>query len=69
MQLDIRIPIGLLFAVIGAVLVLFGLTTDPAIYEVHSLGHNVNVGWGLILLVFGILMLGLAYRRRRGDDG
>ena len=31
-------------------------------YEVHSLGVNVNLGWGCVLLVFGLLMLALAYR-------
>jgi hypothetical protein len=65
MQLDIRIPIGLLFVVIGAVLASFGLATDSVIYETHSLGHNINLGWGLILLVFGGVMLALAYRSRR----
>jgi len=34
-------------------------------YEVHSLGVNVNLGWGCVLLVFDLLMLALAYRARR----
>lgn len=37
MGLDIRLPIGLLFVLLGAVLVLYGLAADPAIY-VRSLG-------------------------------
>jgi hypothetical protein len=56
MGLDIRLPIGLLFTLLGAVLVGFGLLSDPAIYE-RSLGHNVNLDWGVVLLVFGVVML------------
>ena len=55
MNLDIRLPIGLLFTFLGVLLVLYGLATQftqPAIYE-RSLGINVNLWWGLALLVFG----------------
>ena len=52
MQLDIRLPIGVLFAVIGIMLVVFGATSDAAIYQ-RSLGHNVNLWWGVLLFVFG----------------
>jgi hypothetical protein len=55
MKLDIRIPIGLMFAVIGAMLALYGLFADTAIYE-RSLGINVNVWWGIVLLAFGLAM-------------
>ncbi len=65
MQLDVRIPIGLLFVIFGAILVGFGLLSDPAIYQAHSLGHNLNLGWGLVLLAFGTAMLALAYRGRK----
>ena len=61
MSLDIRIPIGLMFGIMGAILVVFGLVSDPKLYE-RSLGVNVNLGWGCVLLVFSTLMLGLAYR-------
>ncbi len=60
MSLDIRIPIGLLFGIIGAILLVYGrFFADPAIY-VHSLGFNVNFWWGAVLLAFGLMMLGLA---------
>lgn len=62
MTLDIRIPTGLLFAIIGVILVVFGLVSDPQIYE-RSLGHNVNLWWGLVLVLFGLVNLGLAWRR------
>jgi uncharacterized membrane protein len=63
MNLDIRIPIGLMFGVIGALLAAFGLFwADKAIYEKHSLGININLWWGLILLAFGVVMFLLGRR-------
>ncbi|HYD55208.1 MAG TPA: hypothetical protein VEA99_21415 [Gemmatimonadaceae bacterium] len=62
MGLDIRFPIGLMFSILGAMLVLYGLLSDPAIYA-RSFGHNVNLIWGLVVLVFG---LGMLYFGRRG---
>jgi hypothetical protein len=64
MTLDIRTPIGYFFALIGAVLIVFGLVSDRAIYE-RSLGINVNLWWGAVLLVFGLFMLALARRAVR----
>ena len=64
MGLDIRRPLGLLFALLGALLVAFGLTSDRAIYQ-RSLGYNVNVAWGLCLLAFGLVCLLLARRGSR----
>ena len=65
MDLDVRFPIGLMFSVFGVLLAVFGLVSDPGIYEAHSLGINVNLDWGLVLLLFGVAMLGLAIRARR----
>ena len=56
MRLDVRLPIGLLFSAIGLALVIYGLASDPAIYA-KSLGTNVNLWWGLVLLAFGATML------------
>jgi protein-S-isoprenylcysteine O-methyltransferase Ste14 len=63
MGLDIRWPIGLMFSLIGALLVICGLVTgsDAEMYK-RSLNINVNLYWGLLLLVFGIAMLTLAWR-------
>jgi len=63
-RLDIRLPIGVLFTLLGALLVVYGLASDPRIYQ-RSLGLNVNLGWGLVLLVFGLLMWGLARLGRK----
>ena len=54
MGLDIRWPIGLMFTLIGALLVVFGLAKGT---ESTSLGININLVWGVVLLVFGVLML------------
>jgi hypothetical protein len=61
MNLDLRYPIGLMFTIDGALLLGFGVLSDRAIYE-RSLGINVNLWWGLALLVFGVVMLTLAIR-------
>jgi hypothetical protein len=62
MNFDLRLPIGLLFAIYGIVLAGFGLLGDDAIYE-KSLGININLLWGAVMLVFGLLMLLPAWRR------
>jgi len=64
MGLDIRTPMGLMFAIFGALLLVYGLASDPALYT-RSLGINVNRDWGLVLLVFGATMLWLG-RRAKG---
>ena len=64
MNLDLRLPIGLMFTIIGALLSIFGMMSDTAIYT-RSLGINVNLWWGLVLLLFGLGMLGLALRARQ----
>jgi hypothetical protein len=61
MRLDIRLPIGVMFALLGALLGIYGLVSDKAIYE-RSLGINVNLWWGLILLAFGAVMYLLSRR-------
>jgi hypothetical protein len=62
MNVDLRFPLGLLFFVFGVMLTLFGLFTDRATYE-RSLFINVNLWWGLVLLVFGGLMFFAAWRK------
>lgn len=63
MNLDLRLPIGLMFTIFGAMLTGFGLVSDPTIYA-RSLGINMNLWWGLVLLLFGLIMLGLALKGR-----
>ncbi len=59
MRLDVRLPIGGMFTFIGALLAIYGLVSDKAIYN-RSLNININLWWGLVMLVFGVLMLVLA---------
>jgi putative Mn2+ efflux pump MntP len=68
MKLDIRLPIGLMFGLFGAILVVYGLVSGRAIYA-RSLGINVNLWWGLVLLAFGLVMLGLALRATKKSGG
>lgn len=67
--MDIRLPLGLLFAVLGALLTGFGVTTiSSRIYAEHSLGINVNLWGGLGMLVFGGSLLWLAKARPATTD-
>ena len=61
MNFDLRLPIGIMFSIFGAILTVFGAVSDKAIYE-RSLGININLYWGIVLLVFGGSMLFLALR-------
>jgi len=53
-----------MFSLIGMLLTIYGMVSNPALYE-RSLGINVNLWWGLVLLVFGLVMLAFAYRAQR----
>ncbi len=63
MNLDIRLPIGMLFTLLGLLLAGYGAVSDPAIYQ-RSLGYNLNLIWGIVLLAFGVFMLVLGRRGR-----
>ena len=64
-NLDIRVPIGALFTAIGVLIAGYGLVThgDTAMYA-RSTGLNVNLWWGAVMLVFGLLFL---YYGRRAE--
>jgi len=63
MGLDIRWPIGLMFSLIGLLLTGYGAVTNSntELYK-GSLGINIDLIWGLVLLVFGLFMLIMARR-------
>jgi len=69
MGLDLRKPIGFFFLLLGVILVGQGLLTqgDTEMYA-KSLHHNINLIWGAVLLVFGLLML-LPAMLCKGGDG
>jgi hypothetical protein len=64
MSLDLRLPIGLLFTLLGGLLMVYGLVSDPTVYQA-SLGLNINAWWGVVMAAFGGVMLGLAWRAAR----
>ncbi len=66
MQFDVRTPIGALFAALGILLTAVGLINDKNIYE-KSLGININLKWGLVMLAFGLLMITLGRRQARSS--
>ncbi|MCU0362942.1 MAG: hypothetical protein MUD02_04275 [Bacteroidales bacterium] len=65
-MVDIRIPIGLMFTILGVLITLFGLFTksDAGMYEV-SLGINVNIIMGVIMLIFGLIMLWFSRKKKK----
>jgi uncharacterized membrane protein len=64
--LDIRIPIGAMFGILGLLLTVYGFITvgDVQAYD-KSLSINVNLWWGAAMFVFGLVML---YYGWRGSD-
>ena len=57
MGLDVRLPIGLMFAIIGMLLVGYGT------FAAHAADAALNVWWGLALLAFAAPMLWFSLRR------
>ncbi len=67
MGLDIRIPLGLVFLITGVIMSLYGMVTrHSSIYE-KSMGVNLNLIWGSLMLAFGAVMF-LIGRRQRWQD-
>jgi uncharacterized membrane protein YoaK (UPF0700 family) len=69
MGLDIRIPLGLLFLITGGILSAYGFFTRASA-EVYakSMGINLNLTWGLIMFVFGLVMFVVGKRQKWQDD-
>jgi len=66
MNLDIRFPLGLMFGVMGLILALYGMVSDRRAIAAGE-AINLNLWWGLLLLVFGVAMLLLASRAAQKD--
>jgi len=64
MNFDLRIPVGLMFTIFGLILTATGMFGSAALTQ-QSLGINMNLWWGLLLLLFGVAMLFLAFRGRK----
>lgn len=63
MNLDLRIPMGMMFSMAGAVLFAFGLATRtrPELYS-KCFGINANLWWGAAVLIFGVIVISLGRR-------
>ncbi|HEY1948551.1 MAG TPA: hypothetical protein VGG97_16195 [Bryobacteraceae bacterium] len=60
---DLRRPTGFLFALLGAILLLYGVIS-PEVQAPLEPGVNVNLWCGLTLLIFGVCLLWLSYRAK-----
>ena len=66
MHFDLRVPIGIMLALFGLILVAAGLVRGDLV-----LGINVNLWWGLVMTLCGAGMLAWVShrtRRRREPD-
>ena len=68
MGLDIRLPIGIIFTIYGIILMIYGLVADASIFQEKSLGVNIDLWWGVAMLVFGAFMGALAFRASRRTE-
>jgi len=57
MNLDLRMPLGLMFTFTGALLTAFGLASRGAAIYALCQGIDVTLCWGLVLLAFGLVMM------------
>ena len=61
--LDIKLPIGWLLSAYGLLLGIYGLVTKKEMYA-KSLGFNLNVVWGVLMLVIGAGFLLAAFLKK-----
>ena len=61
--------VAALVLIIGTALVLYGLL-GPTVQEYKALGININLWWGLFMVFFGCVVLGLSFAspRRRANQ-
>jgi UDP-N-acetylmuramyl pentapeptide phosphotransferase/UDP-N-acetylglucosamine-1-phosphate transferase len=66
---DLRVPLGWLFVIIGGLLLFAGFTVSTISSDGHPIDLNVNVGWGMVCLVFGVVcLLGAWDQARKKQD-
>jgi sulfite exporter TauE/SafE len=65
-MVDIRMPIGLMFSILGLIISAYGLITisNTEMYQ-KSLGININIIMGVVMLIFGLIMLYFARRKKK----
>jgi hypothetical protein len=64
MGIDVKLPIGLMFSILGLLLTIYGLSTfsNHEMYQ-KSFGINVNLWSGILMLIFGTVMLLLVKKK------
>jgi hypothetical protein len=65
MNFDLRLPVGLMFTVFGAILILVGLGVFGTVDLAKTLGINMNLIWGGVMLVFGLAMLVMSQKGKK----
>ncbi len=61
--LDLKLPIGWLLSAYGLLLTVYGLLTKKEMYSI-SLGINLNLAWGILMLVIGGGFLLVAFLKK-----
>jgi hypothetical protein len=61
--LDLKLPIGWLLSAYGLLLGIYGLVTKKEMYA-KSLGFNLNLVWGILMLIIGGGFLLAAFLKR-----
>jgi hypothetical protein len=62
MNLDLRIPMGLMFTIVGLIMTTYGFFTRGSVIYERSAGLNINLIWGVVMLIFGATMYALGRR-------
>ncbi len=68
MGLDIRIPLGLIFLITGGLMSIYGFVTRGSELYQKSMGINLNLTWGALMFVFGVIMYLVGRRQKWQDD-
>ncbi len=64
--LNLKFPLGALLSFYGLLLIIYGLFTASEHYQ-KSLGININLVWGGLVLLVGIVMLLASFIKKRQD--
>jgi hypothetical protein len=66
--MDIRAPIGGLFTLLGIMLAGYGLVAGSRTASDVAPVTNVNLWWGIVMLLFGLMMLAMSRRALRHPE-
>ncbi len=56
-DLDVRVPIGALFTILGVLLTAYGAMEPTVAKSAFTKGGQINMWWGVVMLIFGVFML------------